>query len=456
MSFPYPLQRATAAPDSFDTALLLLYFIGIYLGLDIRLSANVPVPSALSGIAGIVLLVKNMHRLRDNQIGALLMVIALFLGSILSAADISFLGKRTTGLIQLSYSFFIGYGLYVTMLMYERSRIAPLFGWFSVFILVGSALEVYVDPFRAFSDMVRGIIYDFGVYASDERDVMLYGTIRPKVFTSEPSAVTFGFVLYAFCWYVLSEWRWKLVGYGMMFAAAFVLLRGPTLVLGLALLIPYEMFLAPRRQTPRRASYDLGRGMVAVGAAIVLTFVAMIVGLSVYSERISQIQAGTDPSFFSRITAPALVAFSVIQDKPLAGIGLTGETLIDGLVRQIYAQGGNLITDYEFASAKYALTNYFWTHWIYLGAVWGVIVLAGLTFFLRALNAPSILFCWSIWTLLGQASGAYVSPKTWTVLYLACVISILHQRTASRSLRTRRTVPEELRLPAIQAGWRQQ
>ncbi|HEY9566470.1 MAG TPA: hypothetical protein VIR38_00150, partial [Thalassobaculum sp.] len=415
-----PFRRPEAqGPDAFDTALLLLYLLGIYLGLDIRLTASVPVPTVLSGLAGAVMLLKHMHRLRDEQTGALLLVVVLFLGSIMVAADAGYLRKRSTGLVQLTYSFIIGYGLYVTMLLYQREVMARIFGWFCVVIVVGCALETHFEPFRTLSDTVRGIIFDFGVYVADRRDIMLYGKIRPKLFTSEPSAVTFGFTLFAFCWYVLSEWRWKLVGYGMLFTAAFLLMRGPTLILGLTLLVPYEIFLAPRRETPRGSRYNLERGTLAIGAAGLLTIVALAVGLNFYDERIQEIRQGTDPSFFSRITAPFLVAVEVVRQHPIAGIGLTAEDSINGLVKQVYAQGGNLVSDFEFESAKHALTNYFWTHWIYLGLVWGVVILAGITFYLRSLKAPSVMFCWSVWTILGQASGAYVSPKTWTVMYLA-------------------------------------
>src|SRR3546814_7891371 len=94
---------------------------------------------------------------------------------------------------------------------------------------------------------------------------MLYGKIRPKLFTSEPSAVTFGFTLFAFCWYVLSEWRWKLVGYGMLFTAAFLLMRGPTLILGLTLLFPSETSLPPRAGRPRVSPTNRDGGPLAMG-----------------------------------------------------------------------------------------------------------------------------------------------------------------------------------------------
>lgn len=448
---PVPVE---SAPDTFDLLLLLLYLLGIYLGVEIRLSASTPIPTVLSGLAGGVMLLKHMDRLRSQQMAVMLLVIALFLGSILSASvgDLAYLSKRTTGLLQLAYSFAIGYGFFLTILLFDRRRMAAIFGWFSLALIIGCALETYVEPFKQLSDTVRGIIFSFGVYDADTRDLLLYGRIRPKLFTSEPSAVSFGFTLFAFCWYVLSEWRWKLVGFAMMFAAAFLLMRGPTLLLGFVLLGPYELFLAPRRSQPIAfgvTRYDLGRGLLAVLLIVAVALAGAALALNLYADRIAEIEAGTDPSFFARIIAPCLVALEVMREHPIAGIGLTAEARIDDVVSQIYMHSGGLLSDYTFGSAKEAITNFFWMHWIYLGAVWGVIMLVGISLYLRALAAPSLLFCWSVWVVIGQSSGAYVSPKTWTVLYLACAISLLQQR---RSVRQARPIPAQPRGGLAVAG----
>jgi hypothetical protein len=36
----------------------------------------------------------------------------------------------------------------------------------------------------------------------------------------------------------------------------------------------------------------------------------------------------------------------------------------------------------------------------------------------------------SVWAILGQASGAYVGPTCWAVLFLAGAAAVLHQRGA--------------------------
>ncbi len=423
-----PPQTASQGPDVVDHLLLVLYLLGIYLGVEVRLSATVPIPAVLSGAAGCALLIKHMTRLQERAIVGMLLVLLLYLGSILSASDYGFLGKRFTGLVQIVYSFAIGYGFFVTVMLYRRDRLARIFLSFCLIILVGCALENHLPAFRALSDAVRQNIYDSGVYVSDVRDLILYGRIRPKLFTSEPSAVTFGFLLFSFAWYVLATWRWKLAFYTAMYAAAFLLMRGPTLMLGMALVLPYEIFLAARRPSRGGRRYDPARIAAALSLAVVLAGMAAYLGATLYAGRLHDISSGNDPSFFSRVVGPEMVAVDTLQRYPIAGIGLTAEDFINDRVGQIYAQRSGLAGVWHFDSAKHALTNYFWSHWIYLGLVWGGVLVVGLSLYLHILGAPSLLFCWIVWAVFGQASGAYVSPKTWTVFYLAAAVALLHER----------------------------
>ena len=85
-------------------------------------------------------------------------------------------------------------------------------------------------------------------------------------------------------------------------------------------------------------------------------------------------------------------------------------------------------------------------HWIYLGAVWGAVALLALTAMLRMLGAASILYCWTVWTVLGQASGSYVGPKTWAVLLIGAATTIL----VTRSIEQRSLSPAAPAKPVLQ------
>jgi hypothetical protein len=249
--------------------------------------------------------------------------------------------------------------------------------------------------------------------------------VRPKFFTSEPSAVTFAYTQYCSVWLALSQWRYKFVVYAGLLGLAILVLPGPTLMLMLLLAIPYFLFLAGGK---RRASGTRMVGAAILSALIVL--VAFVVGQALFAERLNEVQSGRDASFFYRFTGPMLVAFDMFKHHPWAGSGLTGESAIADQVLNVYMNSASFQSAWRIPKVGDVLTNYFWLHWIYLGLVWGVIVLAGISLWLRLLGASSILYCWSVWAILGQASGSYVGPKTWAVLLIAAAASILVARTS--------------------------
>ena len=91
------------------------------------------------------------------------------------------------------------------------------------------------------------------------------------------------------------------------------------------------------------------------------------------------------------------------------------------------------------------MINYFWLHWIYLGLIWGLIMAGAITIWLRVLGVPSPAFCWMVWAILGQASGAYVGPTCWAVLFLAAAAAVLYQRPAHAGERPRTPTTTALR-----------
>jgi len=402
--------------------LLIIFMIGIYTGYTIQISTRIPFPSAPSGIAGLFLLWRRRDDIQPAQFGALLFVILLYVGSILSATDIAHVGKRFTGLVQITYSLIIGYALFLTVLRADRGQIARLFLGFCVVILVGCLLEDYTG-LRSISDAFRHAVYKaVDVYDADLRDQILYGRIRPKLFTSEPSAVTFAYTLFGFAWLMTTRTRFAPLKYLVLMALGIVVMPGPTLLLMIPLLIPYQLLRA-RSWSPAFVRMIL----VLIFAAVALVAFD-ILGHSVFSARMRDITQGDDASFFYRVTGPALVARNVMLHYPFAGAGLTGETFIANEVANVYMRSAAFSSAWDISDTASVLTNYFWLHWIYLGFVWGSIVLLGLTLWLKMLRVPSVPFCWMVWAVLGQASGAYVGPKTWTVLLLSGACAILADR----------------------------
>ena len=74
--------------------------------------------------------------------------------------DVAYLIERVKGFIQLTYSFIIGYGLFLTLIYANRRQIGRLFFGLCVILVIGCLLERTVPAFQALSDAVRVKIYD--------------------------------------------------------------------------------------------------------------------------------------------------------------------------------------------------------------------------------------------------------------------------------------------------------
>jgi hypothetical protein len=423
-----PSQHRRLAP--IDLVLVTIFLAGLYLGVSLPITSKIPLTCAPSGIAGVILLWRRRDQIEPGHLVGLLAVLFVFVASILAANDFTFLAKRFTGLVQISYSLLIAYALFLTLVRAERRQIAAILLGFCVFILLGCLLETYGN-LRPFSDKVRALIFDKAyIYDADVRDEILYGRIRPKFFTAEPSAVTFAFTHYASNWLVVSPWRWKALAYLALLGGALLVLPGPTLILMLLLLVPYLFFVAGVRA---RAGMDVTRIVGAAALSVLFVGAAIVIGQALFAERLSQLTSGRDASFFYRFTGPMLVAFDIFRTQPWAGAGLTGEPFIVDQVINVFMNSSSFQAAWKFSRVGDVLTNYFWLHWIYLGMVFGGLAIVAITFWLRCLGTASLAFAWSVWVILGQASGAYVGPKTWSVLLIAAAVSTLALRSPARA-----------------------
>jgi len=409
-----------------DLVLIFIFMAGLYTNYTVMLSQKLPFPSAPAGVAGLILLWRRRDDITPRALAGLCAILALYLVSILLAPNINWLARRTNGLVQLTYSLAIGYALFLTVKRAERRQIARLFLAFALLILVGCLLETY-GGLRPISGAVRAKVYSKGFYENDLRDLMFYNRVRPKFFASEPASVTFCYTLFSFIWLVTSQWRWKLPFYLVLVGLGLRAMPGPTLLLMLVLLLPYMLFLGSRRN----GRIDATRFLVVAMVAALFALMALLLAQTLFAERLESVTSGNDPSFFYRVQGPALAGLDIMGRYPVTGAGLTGEPFIEREITNLYLRSPYYSAGWTVVSpATELLINYFWLHWIYLGFVGGAAMIAALSGWLRILGVPSVAFCWGTWAILGQASGAYVGPTCWAVLFLAGAAAVMHQRGA--------------------------
>lgn len=435
--------------DVVDAALCIIYLLGIYLGVALSLPGGVPLPAVLAGLAGLLLAFKHAPEVPQSQAlpGIAILVVAAL--SILFAEDLSMLPERFKGFVQLAYSLVIGYAFFLALRNLPRAWLSRVFLALVAAVLAGSVLEVVWPAFKQLSDLFRGAVFDAGVYDADRRDIALYGRVRPKLFTQEPSYLTFNYTLFAFCWYALARVPGKAFIYIAMLAAGYFVMRGPTLLLGITLIPVYEVFLNSRRAAGGGSRLDGTRALIAATLAGFVVVLGLVLGWEAFALRIEGILAGRDPSFFARIVAPAMVAIETISQHPLAGIGLTGWEKLDAKVAQLYATTDLLSLDTQFDGASHSLTNYFWALWIFLGLFWGTAMVLALSWLLRSFAVPSLAFCWLVWIGFGHAAGSFVGPRTWAVMMLAAAVSLIHARARQQDFTFGRIPPAASRPAAV-------
>jgi hypothetical protein len=447
-SAPDGRLSAPAALGWVDLALIFIFMVGLYTNYTIMVSEKVPLPSAPAGVAGLILLWRRVDDITPRALMGFFAILTLYLASILCAPNIAWLPRRANGLIQLTYSLAIGYALFLTVRRADRRQIARLFLAFALVIVVGCLLETY-GGFRPISDAVRNVLYSKGLYENDARDLLFYKRVRPKFFASEPSSVTFCYTLFTFIWLVTSQWRWKLPLYLVLVGLGLFAMPGPTLLLMLVLLLPYLLFLDSRR----RGRIDATRFLVVAMVAALFALMALLLAKTLFAERFESVTSGNDPSFFYRVQGPALAGLDIMRRYPVTGVGLTGEPFIEREITNLYLRSPFYSAGWQVVTpSTELLINYFWLHWIYLGFVWGVAMIAVISGWLRVLGVPSVAFCWGTWAILGQASGAYVGPTCWAVLFLAGVAAILHQRTPVAAPTSWQLAPSELPVAAQPAA----
>jgi hypothetical protein len=79
-----------------DATLVVVFLLGIYMNVSLRITPTIPLTCAPSGVAGVLLLWRWRDQLNPVHVGALLGVIGLYFAATLSASDLGFLGKRFT------------------------------------------------------------------------------------------------------------------------------------------------------------------------------------------------------------------------------------------------------------------------------------------------------------------------------------------------------------------------
>lgn len=315
----YRLGTPVAANPNWPAGLLLILFAaGYYVYADLQLSPALRLPAAGAILGGWGLLAWHLGRLRRGDLAFAAAVVAVALASLIAnpafhenPALRAFAGDYATSFAVFLVSLPMALGVIAALRQVLPATIAKAAFAVSLLILTGVAAERFAG-FAAISEPVRALLFPAEiVYAEDLRDQLIYGAVRAKLFTSEPSHVAKAFVLAILVWYAAAHGSWRVPLFYMLVAAGVVLIKSP----GLLAVLPAAWACDLCRL--RRSGW-----LVPVLIAGVLALIGgVLAAQTLFPDRLAHIASGRDGSFIIRVLLPWEILARTWADHPLFGLG---------------------------------------------------------------------------------------------------------------------------------------
>ena len=413
-------------PGTIHYFLTWMLFLGIYIANSVPREGSLKVPAAVGGMAAIILLLMNFRKMRLSHLIWILSIVTLCLISLTLRAytwpELSIqrhVTQHIASLVVLVYAIVISYAAYLELMQWDRDRIARMFKILTLVLLVGAALEVFVPPFKALSDSFRHIVFAHGVYENDTRDLLLYGAVRPKLFTSEPSHLAKYFVLFTVAWFLITTKKQKYLWFFAYVIIGTFLIRSPIVLI--APIIGLASLLA------RKEMNNHQKIVLLIVLFALLTPMALLSAETLLIPRLERISAGTDTSFIVRFLAPLQVMASVLRDHPILGLGFGAKELGLDYTNEALTLLSNADYDVEYKGLGH---NFLFTSVIQFGLV-GFPIFVLLLWRMLKIFAREELFLVTI-TMFGfmQAMGNPNSFRIWFFLFVLCAVVNVRSRSS--------------------------
>lgn len=391
--------------------LVSIFLFGLYTNLSISFG-ELRLYGAYSLFAGVVLLA-----LRPPNSRKWLHSVALLTGicslSVIFGAQLWGQGLRSSA--QLLLSVIACTGFVRELSRYSREQLTRLFFYSAVVVIAFAFLEAFVG-LSAFSDAVRARLYgEDGVflYSSDDRDILLHGITRPKVFTQEPSHPAKWVAVMLSAWLLLSSSKRKEIIFVGLLIVAMAAMRSPTLLLSLIAFF-YFSFI-------NQAKTSLGWRLIRGFSLAVLLFALATVqywAAVLPFERAQALADGSDASSVIRLIGPAQIAIEQLQKDPFFGVGIGATSAADDTLRSVYSQYESikmerfdLVQDSGWGNSLFQFFVFFGILGSGLFFFW--LVRYGRLFFGIKAAATLVLF-----VAIFNFEGAFVIIRPWAYLFL--------------------------------------
>lgn len=384
--------------------LLLLILIFIYINIDISI-AGVSSPYYIATFFGTLLVLKNINGVINNYSKWLFFVFLILFSTLISFAKFGVNFSLLPSLMQSIISVVIGFAAYYEIEK-KKFKISKALNLIIIGLLIVVFLEVFISPFSSFSDLVRSVFYNSGLYINDQRDIEQFGFIRPKAFSREPSFVTGFFSYLLIPYYCFAKNRYKALTNSFIYV--FVLL---TLSFSIKALVPIFIILT--------LHYSSRILTLKVSQIVKIFFLGSVLSglvIFLFRDRIFNIIAGQDLSSFIRINIPAILSYKVLLNDPLFGWGFANkETIETEIVKNVFHFYAWIKANSENLSN---LNNYFFGTIIYFGILGTAVIIKLMSHILGRLPLKVKILCIVLIFILGFTQGGWITLKFWVRFYI--------------------------------------
>lgn len=386
--------------------LLMLFLVSVYVEVPLYLNESLIVPSFFTLLVLVPILAFMYHRSIYKHEAAFLgqVMLVLLLTALLSPGLID-LNEKLFGLLQTVVSIAAGILLLKLLSDLPRRWVANILAVLCAALLFGAALEV-IGVLRDASDSFREAAFsqtESGLYASDQRDQEITGFVRPKLFTTEPSLLAIGFLVFVNSWLVLTYDKKRLAAAGAGTAMMLVLTGSPVLLLSIAASLTIAFV-----KEPKFISIAVVGMLVCVGGlgfALLQPELASNVTTRVVesSQNIGTLKTTSENR---RVVFPYVTLVDVVKRSPLFGIGISGKELIE--------RYSSLPID-----PKYALGNNVLAMFVTYTGLVGSLLFSGAVYgFWRRAGVGDIALLVVLILALSQTMGGFETPRFWGYAFL--------------------------------------
>lgn len=421
-------------------AIFIVYVLGAHLRLSLYSGGSVLVPMYLMLISAAALVVLYFKKIFFRA-GVFLFALASFvlIQPILAMGITADYTDHILGCLQLISSIVAALAVCYTLQNIPKRRLRRVL--ITLWVTFVSLAVLESVGLRPLFEPIREALYagsDRFVYTAVERDVSIYGKVRPTVFASEPSYFADTISILMLMIFILDPRRGSIPSWIKLFGMIVVsFLVSPSFKM-----VFYIMALGVWQfwPTTRKNLFTVLLALFVIGIVGVVFYGPIAAGLDrVFGTHL------VSGSFYGRIGVAPVVGFGALEAAPVFGFGIGNEDGVYPMIARAWSESGAFFRFpwYRELTASHLMSNGFWWQLIFLGgvgtAIFSLLVVGafrqiGVRMPLRALVAT-----WIVW----YAGSAFVDPFSWYVMVAFSVGTMKYRTSGVRQPPARKVAPHE-------------